>query len=67
MSGEEKILTLSNLESLDVIVPDETEIALVKAFEGDKNTLANAERFIYEVQSVPGLKFRVKAFKFLKV
>lgn len=41
-----KILTLTNLESLELIAPNEEEAGLLKAYDGDKTLLGNPEKFV---------------------
>lgn len=67
ISCDEKILTLPNLESLDVICPNEEEISSVKGYDGDLGLLANPEKFIVEIIKVRGFQFRIKGLKFIYV
>jgi len=67
ISCDEKILTLPNLESLDVICPNEEEISSVKGYDGDLGLLANPEKFIVEIIKVKGFPFRIKGLKFICV
>ena len=61
---DDKILSLPNLESLDVITPADDEINTVSSYEGDKSLLGNPEKFIAEIIKVKGFQFRIKALKF---
>ena len=67
ISCDEKILTLTNLDSLEVIAPNDEENGQLKAYDGDRNLLANPEKFIDEMLKVKGFATRVKALKFLKI
>jgi hypothetical protein len=62
-----RILTLTNLESLEVIAPTEEEIGLLKGYDGDRNLLANPEKFVDEMKNVKGFIHRIKALKFSKI
>lgn len=64
---DDKILTLTNLESLEVIAPTDEEVSMVKTYDGDKSLLGNAEKFIDEIQKVKGFLSRIKGIKFCKV
>jgi diaphanous 1 len=64
---DDKILTLTNLESLEIIAPTEEEVATIKGYDGDKTLLGNAEKFIDEISKVKGFLNRIKGIKFSKV
>ncbi|KAJ3083150.1 hypothetical protein HDU99_000452 [Rhizoclosmatium hyalinum] len=61
-----EILTLDNLTILIQIVPTEAEMDMINAFKGDPNSLANGERFIREIGSIPRLKNRLESIIFQK-
>lgn len=58
------MLTLPNLESLEVVCPNEEEVSSVKGYDGDVNLLANPEKFISELIKVKGFAVRIKGLKF---
>ena len=58
---------LTTLESLEVIAPTDEEVGLLKGYDGDRNLLANPEKFVDEVKNVKGFIHRIKALKFTKV
>lgn len=64
ISCDEKVLTLSNLQSLLVIAPQEANTDLIKSYDGDKNLLAPPERFLYDMLEVKGYIYRVKSLIF---
>lgn len=62
-----KVLTLTILESLEVIAPTDEEVGLLKGYDGDRNLLANPEKFVDEIKNVKGFIHRIKSLKFTKV
>lgn len=62
-----KILTLTNLESLEVIAPTDEEVGLLKGYDGDKNLLGTPEKFVDELKNVKGFLNRIKGLKFSKI
>lgn len=61
------MLTLTILESLEVIAPTDEEVGLLKSYDGDRNLLANPEKFVDEMKNVSGFIHRIKSLKFTKV
>ena len=64
---DDKILTLTNLDSLEIIAPTEEEVGLIKSYDGDKTLLGNSERFIDEISKAKGFLSRIKGIKFSKI
>eukprot|EP01016_Furgasonia_blochmanni_P031126 TRINITY_DN3221_c0_g1_i2.p1 TRINITY_DN3221_c0_g1~~TRINITY_DN3221_c0_g1_i2.p1 ORF type:complete len:415 (-),score=111.53 TRINITY_DN3221_c0_g1_i2:198-1442(-) len=60
-------LTLNVLESLTNIMPTESEIQMVKSFDGDRTTLAFSDVFFQELGSVNGYQPRILALKFMHI
>lgn len=64
---DDKILTLTNLDSLEIIAPTDEEVGLIKSYDGDKSLLGNSEKFIDEISKAKGFLSRIKGIKFSKV
>ena len=64
---DDKILTLTNLESLEIIAPTDEEVSTIKGYDGDRSLLGNAEKFIDEIHKVKGFLNRIKGMRFSKV
>lgn len=64
---DEKVLNLSTLESLIAIIPNEVDLKPLREFEGDKETLANPEKFLFILMDVPSFYERLQAMKFALV
>lgn len=64
---DDKILTLTNLDSLEIIAPTDEEVGLVKGYDGDKSLLGNSEKFIDEISKAKGFLNRIKGIKFSKI
>lgn len=75
LSGDEKLLTLGNLESLLGIAPKPAELELVNSYlemtmPTDANcieNLCNPERFFCHIKTVNAYMDRIKAYRFSKV
>jgi hypothetical protein len=64
LSGDEERITLEALNQLLTSMPEEEDIAAVRAFKGDKSELGNAEAFVDVMASIPLLEKRLKTWLF---
>ena len=64
---DDRILTLSNIESLLSAIPTESEYQEVKDYEGDKSNLDDPEQFFLEIGAVKGYQPRLQGLRFLKI
>ncbi|KAI9348616.1 hypothetical protein BDR26DRAFT_853582 [Obelidium mucronatum] len=62
----ETVLTLDNLTILIQIVPTTQETELVNSFQGNPDILADAEKFIRTISTIPRLKQRLECIIFQK-
>ncbi|KAJ3127605.1 hypothetical protein HK100_009666 [Physocladia obscura] len=62
----ESVLTLDNLIILAQIVPTDAEIELVNSYKGNPDILANSEKFIKTISTIPRLQSRLEALIFAK-
>ncbi|KAJ3060382.1 hypothetical protein HDU98_003626 [Podochytrium sp. JEL0797] len=60
------VLTMDNLTMLIQMVPTDSEIDLVNSFKGDVESLANAEKFLRTMSTIPRLKSRLECIIFEK-
>lgn len=63
---DEKILSLECLELLIPVIPTEEEVKVCSVYKGDKNLLANPERFILALSVIKGYGNRIRALHFNK-
>ncbi|KAJ3165993.1 hypothetical protein HK101_012039, partial [Irineochytrium annulatum] len=61
MEVKDEVLTAQRLRILQQCVPTDEEVEIVRAFEGDRTQLGNAERFILTMSTVPRLPQRIDA------
>ncbi|KAL0486645.1 formin [Acrasis kona] len=62
---DDKVLSESDISFLSQVAPSEEEIEKIKTFDGDANTLAEAERFFVGIQNVcEDLTVRMEAWQF---
>ncbi len=61
---DEKLLNLNMCEMLLPIIPTESEISQVYAFDGDLETLSTADKFVLLFASAPGYDLRINAILF---
>ncbi|KAJ3029905.1 UNVERIFIED_CONTAM: hypothetical protein HDU68_010688 [Siphonaria sp. JEL0065] len=66
ISMSHQVLTLDNLNILIQIVPSSAEIDLVNSFQGNPDALADGEKFIRTISSIPRLKERLECIIFQK-
>jgi len=64
LNCDEKVLNINTLESLIAVIPNETDLKLLKDFEGEKESLANSEKFLLVLIGIPGFYERLQAMKF---
>ena len=64
LNCDEKVLNLNTLESLIAVIPNETDLKPLKDFEGEREYLANPEKFLLVLTSIPGFYERLQAMKF---
>jgi hypothetical protein len=68
MNLDEKVLTPQQVNTFFALFPQSEAIEAVKQhvaeIPADKDRLGNAEKFVLEVDKAPGLKERLKAFKY---
>ena len=51
--GDHEVFGAEKLKGLVKILPEQDEIEMLKSFDGDKNRLGNAERFLLQLVAVP--------------
>ena len=51
--GDHDVFGAEKLKGLVKILPEQDEIEMLKSFDGDKNRLGNAERFLLQLVAVP--------------
>ncbi|XP_041357353.1 inverted formin-2-like isoform X2 [Gigantopelta aegis] len=59
-SGDDKTIGAERLRGLQKILPESDEIAMVKAYDGDKEKLGNAEKFYLLLSTLTGFKVRIE-------
>lgn len=53
LNGEHEIIGLEKLRGLLKILPEIDELEMLKNFDGDKERLGNAEKFLLHLINVP--------------
>ncbi|KAF9438927.1 hypothetical protein BGZ76_002926 [Entomortierella beljakovae] len=64
MEISDEKLSIENLKAIKQYVPTSDEIEIVKEYEGDFDSLGNAEKFYREIVDIPRLSERVSAMIF---
>ncbi|KAF9359313.1 hypothetical protein BGX26_012598 [Mortierella sp. AD094] len=64
MEISDEKLTIENLKAIKQYVPTSDEIELVKEYDGDFESLGNAEKFYREIMDIPRLSERVSSMVF---
>ncbi|KAF9105603.1 hypothetical protein BGX27_009549 [Mortierella sp. AM989] len=64
MEISDEKLNIENLKAIKQYVPTSDEIELVKEYDGDFDSLGNAERFYREIMDIPRLSERVSSMIF---
>ncbi len=62
-----EILSLNTLESLISLIPNESELKMLKDYEGDKELLANPDKYILTLLNLNGIVERVQALRFMRI
>lgn len=62
----EQVLDEEKLNSLIKCAPTKEELVAIKSFEGDKERLGDAEKFVATIAEVPNVTFRLELFMFKK-
>jgi hypothetical protein len=60
----EKVLSEDALRSMRDFVPTPEELQMIKEYPGDKNDLADAEKFFLEISTVTGLASKINGLLF---
>lgn len=67
LSCEENSLSLNTLEALTSVIPAESEMKVIREYEGERETLANPEKFLSTLITIPGYFDRLNAIKFSRI
>ncbi|XP_055844463.1 formin-J isoform X2 [Episyrphus balteatus] len=60
-NGEHNAIGAEKLRGLLKILPEFDELDMLKSYNGDKNRLGNAEKFILQLLEVPNYKLRIES------
>lgn len=64
---DDKILTLSTLESLIGIIPNETDLKPLREYDGERDLLSNPEKFLITLMDINFFSERLQSMKFSKI